>query len=584
MGLGIIGFGVFVLGIAGVLSRSVVVSFLLILVIGSWKSGVELWREGRKAFVVRSRSRWSSWETVLGVILILWVLLNGLASMAPLTGSDPMMAYFVFPKLYAKVGSIYPGWWRTESFFLGPAHMLVLLGMILKSETTALAINFLGSILTVWAVYLFSGNFLRRDLALLAALLFSISPMVYWQATSGLFDLWTVFYTILSVYAFLRWEGESRRSWLWMSGLFGGIAASCKYTVWTVPLFLGVFVVWLARARDNKFQRLLVEIMGFMGLAMLAGIWPHVRNFLWTGDPFFPFLTMILKLSPYATFPVDRMAAPPAGFGLDTLTLLLYPIRMIVGGDNYGGGHFYGPLILSFAPFLVVSFLNGDRRIRILLFFCVVLLLFNATTTQSPKFLFPVFPILLVLSLDGMVRVWEFCLLRIVGAGVIGAYLAFGLSSNIVYAVDFLPVVMGQEPRDVFLQRKAADYDIARFVNATVPLDGKVAVMFPHVYYLERNYIRGGQNLSWLIDFSKIKTGGQLQQRLRDLGVTHVVKVGSYEPAVSGLYEALEACCMERVAQKEVTLIQSRRRALMASATATVFRLRDERPGERGAL
>ncbi|MFQ5914693.1 MAG: hypothetical protein ACE5JS_16105, partial [Nitrospinota bacterium] len=116
----------------------------------------------------------------------------------------------------------------------------------------------------------------------------------------------------------------------------------------------------------------------------------------------------------------------------------------------------------------------------------------------------------------------------------------------------------------------------------TVPPAGKAVVLFPHVYYLRRDYIRGTENLSFLIDFSKIETAQRLKERLRELGVTHVVKAGTYEPATSGLYEALEACCLLPVAQKEIVVIGSRRRATTSSATATVFRLRNERPeGER---
>ena len=65
-----------------------------------------------------------------------------------------------------------------------------------------------------------------------------------------------------------------------------------------------------------------------------------------------------------------------------------------------------------------------------------------------------------------------------------------------LYAKDFLPVAVGLESREAFLQRMAPDYQTASFVNATLAArqkeeGGAVLVFFRHLYYLRVPFVNG---------------------------------------------------------------------------------------------
>src|SRR5207245_9908927 len=80
---------------------------------------------------------------------------------------------------------------------------------------------------------------------------------------------------------------------------------------------------------------------------------------------------------------------------------------------------------------------------------------FVAVTSQRGRYLVPVYPAALVLSLEAMARVRNLRWAQAAGVTAIAVFLVFGLVSNLVYAVSFVPVVMGIEPEERLLSGKA---------------------------------------------------------------------------------------------------------------------------------
>lgn len=574
LGLAVIALAVFLLGISGVLFQEILVSFLVLCVALCWKEAVKVargvWDLGRSL----STAGFSRQESWIGAVLLAVVVLNALISVAPLTGSDPMSYHFALPKLYAKTGSIDPILWHTASFFLGLPHMLILSGMVLGADQVALALNFGGGLLSLLSLLYVASRLLPRRCALLTGLIYAVTPMVYWEATSGHIDLWTVFYGLLAVNAMLRWMEDRSGGWLVTSGLFAGCAGSTKYVGWVIAAGLLLLVTVMTGIRGRgKMSPVWRAAVTFGLVAGLAGSWPHIRNWLWTGDPFFPLLAKLVSPLEAKT---EHVASVP-GSSLSVVGILLFPVRMILSGEEYGGSELFGPIVLALVPLLVVVGLKGDMRWRFLLVFCVLLFTGSAVTNQIPRYLIPIFPLLLLLVMEGLLMVWERRLMRLTGVGVVAAFTLFGVVSNTVYALDFLPVVVGLEGREAFLNRKAAEYPIAKFINDILPEEAKALVSINHVYYLERNYIIKSRNLWRIIDPVVAEKGGQgLRKELRRLGVTHVVKNERPSGGVPDAFDTLELCCLEEVARMEARVPDlARRLGRMQTLTITIYRLAD---------
>ena len=466
------------------------------------------------------------------LVLLTGVLLLSLLTVsAPLTGSDALSYHFMVPRLYEDAGRVFPVFWHVNSFFsIGTGHGLILLGTMLGDASTGLRLCHLGGVLSTLATYALARRFMPANWALLTAALLLVAPMTFWQmSVAGAPDMWTTLYTVLAVLTLLNWSDRRDEGSLGLCGFFAGLAASSKYTGWAVPLLVLPFVIFFGpRSAKGLGKALLLFVLP----VLVAGSWRHVLNYVWTGDPVFPFLARLLAVENFNTFTYEKMltGTRAPGFTLTPWRFVTYPFLLTLEGRTVGVGHYFGPIILSLAPIALVSSLTA--RLRIVLLLCLGFFVTNWLTSQVGRFLLPVFPLALVLSVHALW--WLTCrpglrIARTAAWTAVGAFLCFGVAASALYARDFLPVVVGTESREAFLRRMAPDYEIAEYVNEAIAgQPGKVMVFFRHTYYLTVPFVHGDPRISWIMTLERTKTADSLHQLLQELDVRWVVETGPY--------------------------------------------------------
>jgi 4-amino-4-deoxy-L-arabinose transferase-like glycosyltransferase len=136
------------------------------------------------------------------------------------------------------------------------------------------------------------------------------APAFLWQMFSAYADLATALYASLGLFALAYAVQEGNRRWLWLSGALMGFALATKYTaLLTAGLWGLVGLLWLARAGQAK---LIPTLVGAGLLAGAIGAPWYIRNYLWTGNPVYPFAYEIFggkKLEPSAS---GRLPPRPA--------------------------------------------------------------------------------------------------------------------------------------------------------------------------------------------------------------------------------------------------------------------------------
>lgn len=534
----------FLLGIVGWLRPVAVWALLFVMAVGAGRAGWhgalqaprQFWRALRGG---AARGAGLAWLVLLAGLLLLSVLMAS----APLTGSDALAYHFMVPKLYEDAGRVFPLFWHANSFFsIGSAHGLILLGMVLGDASTGLYLCYLGGVLSVLATYAIARRFMPVNWALLTAALLLVSPITFWQmSVAGAPDMWTTLYTVLAVLMLLNWSDQRDDGSLSLCGFLAGLAASSKYTGWAVPLVASPFVIFLSpRSAKGLGKALLL----FALPVLVAGSWRYVLNYVWTGDPVFPFLARLLAAKDFNAFTYEKMVTGTrsSGFTLTPWRFVTYPFLLTVEGRTVGVGHYFGPIILTLAPLTLVSAFTG--KLRIVWLFCLGFFVTNWLTSQVGRFLLPVFPLALVLSVHALWWLTRKPGLRIALTGAraaVGAFLCFGVGANALYARDFLPVVVGKESREAFLTRMAPDYEIAEYVNEVIAgQPGTVMVFFRHTYYLAVPFVHGDPRISWLMTREKTETSDSLHQLLEELGVRWVIETGPYPFWLESSFRDLE--------------------------------------------
>lgn len=422
------------------------------------------------------------WATAFAIVLFL----EGFAAMAPLTGSDALHYHFTAQELVLREG-FRANWFLSSSFLPGLNHQFILAALALGSEKLAMGWILLGGAGAATAVVLLTRQLASAPWPWIGGLAFLLTPVVFWQiTTAGAPDIWMAFFVSVGVLAI----GKVAEPVAWktaiVAGAIAGAAAGGKYTGLIFAAVL--FAAFIRVARNWRASAV------FFGSAIFAGAWPYLRNFVWTGDPVFPYLQPFLapesinKVA-YATY---RMAG--SVHGVHRLLLGLSFPFFATGQSNIGFWEFFGPLIMCLAPLLLLS-----RRRDSLLGTALLVWVAGATligwTTEMLRYALPVFPVALACCIAGAglvaSRGW-----RPVNWTVrlsIAGFLLMGFGGLCLYARPAWSVAAGLTSRESYLRQRAPDYEKCEFLNRQLAgkgSEGKVLVFFRHVYYLRVPFAR----------------------------------------------------------------------------------------------
>ena len=544
-------FALFVMAVTGSLRRGPAALLLGLMALTAGRGWRLLWSHTRSLAESCRASLHSLFDRAIFCGIALFLALEALLAMAPLTGSDAMHYHFTAP-LLEQGRPLAPIFWLTHSFFTGQAHLLISLGLALGSDHISMGLIFLGGLLTAVALFAMARELMPLRLAWIAALIFVATPLVFWQiGTSGSPDIWMAFYVALAALAAARAEaagaltaGSSAKAthrWFVLAGLFAGAAAGVKYTGWVIPFVLVAYLLVVRRSWKSSFACALASLV--------AGIWPLARNWMWTGDPAFPFLTPWLAPARVNLYGLEaiRLATRAEAFGRGLPHLLEFPFALVLNGNQYGLGHYFGPLVLAFAPLLpLANWRKPAGRFAALL--GATLFVSTLLTSQMGRFLLPAYALSLALVLSGVAATKERGrrIIHLSCAGTIAVFLFFAAASDAIYARNFLPVVLGIEQEHAFLERMAPDYRIVEFINRNLAPEaggqdnGSVMVFFRHLYYLRVPFVYGAPEYSWVMDPAQVQTPDAMLELLRNLNVRWIVQTREYPEQLAAPLSALE--------------------------------------------
>lgn len=519
----------------GLTIRSVVALLILTMLAGGhgWKSAYRL---GTESWTDLSGVLESGTAKLLGIGILFFAGLEALISTAPLTGSDAMHYHFTAPLL--QIGRPeHPIFWLTHSFLTGLAHELIGMGLVLGGDKLALLLIFLGGFLTAVALLQLARKLMPVEWALSAVLTFFMAPMVFWQiSTAGSPDIWMGFYVLLAALAMEHLTEPSKRPWLILAGVYAGAGAGIKYTGWIIPAVIVLIVLCLTKS--------LWWAALCSAVALAMGTLPLLRNYIWTGDPFFPFLTRWIgkvAANPYG-LRLLQADVHPHGFSRQPLHILYFFITMVLKGADYGFGNYFGPIVLAFLPLLF--FCNLRTRVTWVAGALWLSMLFaNALTTQMSRFLLPAFPLALALVFSGAAAASRKTLpaIRWGCAATLVLFGLFCMVSDVLYAKDFVRVSVGLERKEAFLDRMASDYEAATFLNSALSGQaGNVLVFLRHLYYLRIPYVYGDPDSSWMTNPDDLTNPQALLTFLKEHDIRWVAKAPDYPEALAGVLEESE--------------------------------------------
>lgn len=495
LGLGLISFATFALGLVGLLTP---VLFWVLLFVAAFLLRGDLrgvWRDVRALrFSCVGR-----FERALALFVGLSLAIAFLVTLTPPIAWDAQTYHLVEAKVALERGRIAAPPDIPYFSFPSLAEMLFLAAMLLKGDIAAQLIHFGFFLLLLGAVGAFAQRYFNARVAWLAIAILVAVPSLVLVSTWAYVDLTLAFYAFGAFCALAIAHEKGDWRWFALSGALAGLALGVKYTALIVPVALVILLcLW---------QRLRFAIVHVAFVVLFAAPW-YLRNLVFTGNPVYPFFFGgpnwdVFRASWFSRFGTGLANAP--------LQLLTAPWDATVFGSEGALGYeaTIGPLLLILLPFLLTQFSLRDSKpetripgfvFRGMLVFALVLYLFwllgiaESKLLQQTRLLFPTFPLLALaaaLAFDrlGDLDLPQFSLQRFMRLLVL---LILGLT-GLKYALAFaahspLPYLAGAESRADFLAANLGEYNRAvQFINSQLPRESQVLALWePRSYYLRR--------------------------------------------------------------------------------------------------
>jgi hypothetical protein len=456
-------------------------------------------------------------------------------ALAPPTARDALIHHLALPRLFLQAGGVIEVPFAIHASYPQTADMLYLIPLG-EGRDQAAAFIHLGFGLLAAAVLAARARRWANDLSgIFAALLFLSLPVVVFLSSVAYVDLPLCLFSFLGLEAFLRWrEANGRAWWLALSAIAVGFAISTKYQGFLVAAVLALLVT-VAAFRQGGIIRAAKCVALFSLLVIVPPAPWLVRNASVHGDPVYPLFSDIVGDAPvHKGVPAEADSLSPLAlrrimYGESMFEIAALPLRIFVSGRENDPRRFDGRLN-PLLPFLALGLLVVRRGTgpfpgagAFASFAILGTLLSLTMDVARARYVLPFVSVLCPLASTAATTLPRRSLLL----GLLALALAWNgfFLFERLRGSDLLPYFSGAETRAAYLARKLPAYPLYASVNALVPKNGRVQLLFmgDRGYYLNVPYTYESYYSGAGIGRALEKGSSALDAYFGRRGVTHLL-------------------------------------------------------------
>ena len=533
IGFGVLGWLVFPIGIAGLLSTG---PLWVLLAAGSLGVGLL----GKSGLPILGDDLNAAAKTLLAILLAV-LLLDLAEALAPPADADSLAYHFNLPKRFIAAGAIsfIPQAWT------GAVPLLVQMTYIPPLALGGEAALTLWTMAASWAgaamVLVFCRRHVSLNWSLAITLIYLTTPAVLFGGGSGQVEPKMTLFVMAGAWGLARSIESGRLSFAVLAGLAAGFFAGAKYMGLLFVASAGLVILF----QQGGIRTGLVAGMAFGAAAMAGGFQWYAWNAVHTGDPVFPMFYQWLGReldfwsTDYNAWFLKQLKNVERDLPRSVWWLIGYPFKAtfdplpLFEARRTGFGPF-GILILPFAVFGAWILRDRIRQSR-LFAYAVVCALFYALwfftgSSQRIRHLLPVLPLFLVVMVVSAVRFAELKKLHPPLLTAVGLTLIVQLAGHGIFSLAYLKHLTGNDSREAFLSRNVLVYDVVPWINANLGSEDRLFLRERQfLYYLKALYFYGSPNVQATVELRTGKVRPHtLYKQLKSLGVTHILY--RYEP------------------------------------------------------
>ncbi len=481
--------------------------------------------------------------TLFSVLLVALLILNNLYplladALVPPTWWDEVAYHLAVPKIYIQNHALVYISFIPYSNWPMEAEILFTLGLLLRSELLPHLIEWSAMVFTCWGLYLLGKRLFSAEIGLLAAVLFSTTPMVLSLAGTALIEPSLTLFTFFAVLCFIEWVETQEDKYKVLSAWLGGLAASTKLNAALVAVFIGFLAAAfiLSRTKSIKAAGMQLLTMGSISFSIVLP-W-YIKNWSYTGNPFWPFLLEIFGGRNWDALGSEyllgfirkpNLALTLPNYILSFWYLAFEPLRF--GSFQVALGRLYLILLPLTFPAMFLGKPLFRRRLGLIVLITGIFYTSWFFQTHQSRFLMPATPFLAILAAAGIG--WVVSLFKerysgLIQGGVILMLIGgvWGLDpaarARISTRWEFLS---GRITREEFLTTQIPGYAAFSYANNYLPDNAYVLLSLyeSRGYYLDRRYAWANPISQRFLPFEQFANAESLGAALRAQGFTHIL-------------------------------------------------------------
>jgi hypothetical protein len=344
------------------------------------------------------------------------------------------------------------------------------------------------------------------------------------------------YYAVAALYTLTAYRLSKNVSLLNITAVLAGMAMGVKYQSFVVPLTCGLILLF-----QLPFSKAWSAAWRFSILTLLVALPWYLRNFVFMGNPFYPF---VFGGRYWDHFLAAWWTNAGTGIGWNALQIILLPLNLTLGHRDatfYDGR--IGPLLLLFLPLTIWIFLRSrsyspDKRLSLVSIGCFTAIsgivwtvgVINTAALWQSRYLFPAFMAFAIPTALAWDYIGELDRSGIRGSflvnALIGLMIVLTLFDNTVFVLQRNPlaVAFGAQSRARYIERVNPSY--AALMNAVneLPRDAHVYSLFePRSYGLPRLVQPDPINSNFIHDVYLFRTSDMVIQDWKSQHYTHII-------------------------------------------------------------
>lgn len=579
-GFGILGWLVFPLGLAGLLTVAPLTALL--------SAGAFAALLLRRSGPLIKRPRLDGTGKGLMALLVAVFFFDMMEGIAPPADADTLAYHFVVPQKFLLDATLN---------FLPRAIDGAVPLLVQMTYVPALALGGEGAA-TLWALvsgwaaaallFVLCRKSLGLNWSLAVTLIFLTTPAVIYGGGTGQVETRIALFVMVAAWAIARALETGQARYAVLAGLGAGFYAAAKYTGLLFAAVAGLFLVIQRRWLGHGLV---------FGLALLAaGFQWYAWNTLHTGDPVFPMLFPWLgredlafwSLSQDAFFKENYFRAENS-VPKTILWFFLFPFKAtlapqgLLDSGRVGLGLF-GFLILPFAVLGLWRYRDRVRQGPLLTYAAVTFLFYAAWFfgggSERIRHLLPVYPLFLICVTAAAVRLAAEGKFRppLIALAIVVAGLQ--MAGHGVFSLNYIKHLTQGQDRQAFLLRNVNGYFAVPWINAHLAPTDKLLIRQRQLqFFLKVPNFFGTFLYQSAVELRSGKTDTRtLYRELRSLGISHLLLSPVEEDGQAGYvepYRLLEqAGCLVRLKRWKGKVVRSRTLPTLGSVAQTLDLLR----------